>query len=239
MITKEAIVHFYSDKTNGIHRFNDEGFYQLEAREKLFHMGSGASLLDFGCGSADLLVYYAPHFERMLGCDISDNMVTRARGRLAQFAITNASVEQADEIAVWRLVAGQRFDFITSAGVMQYLSESQIRLFLGRARDHLNLKGRITLFDLVDPRVYWLAKYGWFQAQPMGLRAMGSGLKQSSKIVLRKLIRSLANRPEDHMGFSHHPSHIEAVAQAEGYRVRFVRSMYYEYRYHALLEQAP
>lgn len=50
---------YWADQTDGGHRTSAEDFLRLEADEKLFHLGEGDSLLDFGCGSADLLAYFA------------------------------------------------------------------------------------------------------------------------------------------------------------------------------------
>jgi len=235
MITKSAIIDFYADKANGVHRYNTEEFFRREAEEKLFHMGSGTSLLDFGCGTGDLLVYYSTAFQSMSGVDISANMVQRARQRLDQFGLETVSVAQADEADVWRVVGDSKFDVITSAGVMQYLSVSQMHDFLRSARMHLLPGGRIAMFDLVDPRLYWLFKYGWFNESPLDARLVVRSLMQTGRVLGRKLLRSLAGRPEDHIGYSHHPATVKRAADRNGFQCRIVCSMYYEYRYHALL----
>lgn len=235
MITKSAIIDFYADKANGVHRCNTEEFFKREAEEKLFHMGSGSSLFDFGCGTGDLLVYYATAFQSMSGVDISANMVQRARRRLDEFGLESVTVAQADEAEVWRVVGHSKFDVITSAGVMQYLSVSQIEEFLRSARMRLLPGGRIVMFDLVDPRLYWLFKYGWFNERPLDPKLFVHSLTQTGRVLVRKLLRSLARRPEDHMGYSHHPVVVQRVAESNGFQCRIVCSMYYEYRYHALL----
>lgn len=235
MITKSAIIDFYADKANGVHRYNTEEFFKREAEEKLFHMGSGSSLFDFGCGTGDLLVYYSTAFQSMSGVDISANMVQRARQRLDEFGLESVNVAQADEANVWSVVGDSKFDVITSAGVMQYLSVSQMEVFLSSARMHLLPGGRIAMFDLVDPRLYWLFKYGWFNERPLDPMLVVRSLMKTGRVLGRKLLRSLAGRPEDHMGFCHHPVVVQRVAERKGFQCRIVCSMYYEYRYHALL----
>jgi cyclopropane-fatty-acyl-phospholipid synthase len=238
MITKEAVIEYYADKANGVHRFNTEEFFELEAREKLFHMGSGQALLDFGCGSGDLLAYYAPQFGSMLGVDLSDNMVRRARQRLDRFGLQHVQVAQADEGKVWEVAGDRRFDVITSAGVMQYLSGEQIAAFLTAARPRLAAGGRVTMFDLVDPRLYWLLKYGWFRDRPLNPWLVVSAVARTGRIWTRKLVRRLSGRAEDHIGYTHHPLVVQRAAEQTGYRCRIVCSMFYEYRYHALLTPA-
>ena len=238
MISKDDVIRYYADKANGVHRYNTEEFFELEAREKLFHMGPGEALLDFGCGTGDLLAYYAAQFGSMLGVDISDNMVQRARQRLDGFGLQHVEVAQADEGKVWDVVGGRRFDVITSAGVMQYLSGEQIAAFLTAARQRLTAGGRVTMFDLVDPRLYWLFKYGWFRDRPLDAGAAASAIAQSGRVLARKLLRALSGRAEDHIGFTHHPVVVQMAAERTGFRCRIVCSMYYEYRYHALLTPA-
>lgn len=236
MTRREDVVALYADQVDGVHRYRTEAFYQLEAREKLFHMGPGASVLDFGCGSADLLAWYAPHYASLVGVDISDNMLRRAAERLARMGVANVALQQADDLTVWPWLAGRRFDVITSAAVMQYFSAPQIGDFLASARAHLVPGGRVVMFDIVDPRVWWMFKYGWFSARPLGAAAVAHALARSAREIALGLARRVApRRRADLMGASHHPAAIEQQATRAGYAVQFVRSMYYEYRYHALL----
>ena len=55
---------YWATRSDGGHRSQAEAFLRKEAAEKLFHLGRGEALLDLGCGSADLLVYYADAFAR-------------------------------------------------------------------------------------------------------------------------------------------------------------------------------
>ena len=236
MTRREDVIALYAWQVNGIHRHNTEAFLELEAREKIFHLGAGGTALDFGCGSADLLVYYARHFDSVLGVDISANMLGRAQTRIKQFGTDNATLRQADDLTLWPQLGGALFDVITSAGVMQYFSTEQISLFVRNARAHLQPDGRVAMFDIVDPRIYWLFKYGWFSAQSMNAARIGKAIVSSARVLGHGLAKRLALRPRaDLMGRTHHPAAIERLASSEGYDVTFVRSMYYEYRYHALL----
>jgi cyclopropane-fatty-acyl-phospholipid synthase len=236
MTRREDVIALYARQVNGVHRYNTEEFYQLEAREKLFHLGSGASALDFGCGSADLLAYYAPQFDTLVGVDISDMMLARTAERLRQMGVANVTLRQADDLTVWPWLAERRFDVITSAAVMQYFSPPQIGAFLANAHAHVAPGGRVVMFDLVDPRVYWPFKYGWFSAKPMNAAQVVHALARSVKMLALGLAKALGMRPRaDLMGAAHHPAVIKAQAEAAGYSVNFVRSIYYEYRYHALL----
>ncbi len=236
MTSRQDVIALYANQVNGVHRHSTEEFYQLEAREKVFHMGPGGVAMDFGCGTADLLAWYAKHFDAMVGVDISDNMLKHADARLKKMGVANVTLQQADDLSVWPWLGERRFDVITSAAVMQYFSAPQIGQFLANAKAHLAPGGRIVMFDIVDPRIYWLFKYGWFAPGPMTAPQVLRALARSAKMLAKGLAKKLALRPRaDLMGTTHHPAAIERQAADAGYDVRFVRSMYYEYRYHALL----
>ncbi len=73
---------YFSDKKNGGHRYSTEEFLFKEAKEKLLHLDGGISILDFGCGAGELLIYYAPNYELVVGVDFSSSMLDEARKKL-------------------------------------------------------------------------------------------------------------------------------------------------------------
>lgn len=221
---------YWANKENGLHRSQDEEFLNKEAQEKLFHLGGGSSLLDFGCGSADLLVYYANEHCKCVGVDISKSMLGKARERIDVFGKRDlVDLIEADHQNLWEKCSG-RFDRITSAGVVQFMTADQLKNFVCQAKNHLQSRGRICLFDAIDPRLYPLFEAGLFYDR--------------KKIVywaalLRNSIRGLIdykilNKVNPHMGYAHHPNVFVKIAAECGMELEIVRSMYYEYRYHAI-----
>ena len=235
-MSKEEIIAYFSAQANGVHRYNNEEFFEREAQEKIFHIGAAKDILDFGCGTGDLLAYFAKQYVTVVGADISEPSVVRARERLAQFGAENAEVFCADENTLWQHLNGRHFDAIVSAAVMQYLSESQLGALLRNAHAYLAPAGRIIMFDVIDPRLYWVVKYGWFRDGPVNLGYVLGGANRSLRILLRKFVRGIAGKPEDYMGRAHFPNTLERVAKEEGFSFTVIRSMYYEYRYHALMQ---
>lgn len=219
---------YWAKRNEGGHRSQNEGFLAKEAAEKLFHLGTGGALLDFGCGSADLLVYYAASFTRAVGADFSPAMLAAARERSVAHDRALELVE-ADDVSVWDRVAGS-FDRITTAGVVQYLTTEQLTQFLRSARTRLNAGGKVVLFDVIDPRIHTLSELDLFAPRSTGARvrhAVAYGVGQVAS-RLRGTTRELGHR--------YPPYELVRIAEICGFRVEIVWSMYYEYRFHALLD---
>lgn len=242
---------YWSNKENGGHRYSDEAFLCKEAKEKLFHLDGGRILLDFGCGSADLLKYYIPCYDIIIGADFSQSMLDKAKTNIdrlygGEFVVKqNMNVEfqgdhisceskriylvLSDEKTIWKMITSD-VDRITTSEVLQYLSIEQIDNFLLEASNKLNEDGKVVFFDIIHPNEYILFKFGFFSngfsicniLKYMGYKVIG-------------LCRQIIGRPKDIMGNSFSPEVIESIANKYGFRTEFVQSMYYEYRYHAIL----
>jgi cyclopropane-fatty-acyl-phospholipid synthase len=221
---------FFKDKTHGGHRYSSEEFLSIEAREKLFHLDGGKTLLDFGCGSAELLAYYSLDYEQLVGVDFSQSMLGEAGKRLRERKCNNIDLILADHKTVWENLHST-FDRITAAGVIQYLTFQEIDDFIANASGHLNSDGKIVFFDILDPRLYPLWKLGVFAPNAGLLKALyrvGCDFQTSISATLR-------NRPRNIYGFSHNPYKIQKIAHKHGFEMRYVKSMYYEYKYHAIM----
>src|SRR5512139_968270 len=120
---------FFKDKTHGGHRYSSEEFLAMEAREKLFHLDGGKTLLDFGCGSAELLAYYSPEYEQLVGVDFSPSMLGEASKRISEKKCNNIDLILANHETLWDNL-GFTFDRITAAGVIQYLSLQETDAFI-------------------------------------------------------------------------------------------------------------
>ncbi len=239
MIKNTFWKNYWSDKTHGQHRSQTEDFLKNEAKEKLFHLDGGKSILDLGCGSADLLAYYARAYELCIGADWSESMINKAYERLKSFDVQdNVHLLQADDTQIWEHVKQKfgnefKFDRITAGQVIQYLSEEQIDHFIHEAKSHLAPEGKICLFDVVDSRTYELWRAGLFNHERIHISTI-NGLLIGR---LRTFKNKLTGKPLYDLGYIYSPAQFKGFAEKYDLIVSFVHSMYYEYRYHVTFQK--
>ena len=83
-------------------------------------------VLDFGCGVGRLTRVFAQHFERVIGVDISDGMVAKAKKLHALFPNCQFLVNQYEDL---RIFPDNYFDMVYSGFVLQHIpSKRLIRL---------------------------------------------------------------------------------------------------------------
>jgi len=159
-------------------------------------------------------------------------MLFEAEKKVLQHKYKNVDLLLADDRTVWEKL-DTKFDQITATGVVQYLTPEQIDSFIRNASGYLNEGGKISFFDIIDPRLYSLWKIGWFSQnfihRDILLRACTGCVKRVSAF--------LKNRPADIIGNSYNPHRIEKIARKNGFRTGYAKSMYYEYRYYAILSR--
>lgn len=227
---KSVWEEFFADKRSGGHRFSSHEFLSKEAREKLYHLDGGKTLLDFGCGAGELLVYYAPEYEKLVGVDFSASMLDEAGKRIRKRRHENIDLILADDKTIWGKLDSS-FDRITAAGVIQYLTYEEVDSFIYNSSKYLSKGGKIVLFDLLDPRLYPLWKIGLF-SRDTGCWKI---LRKISFETFAILVAILRNRPKDILGYAHKPFMMESIANKHGFKMEYVQSMYYEYKYHAII----
>ena len=231
---------YWDKQSDGQHHSQAEQFLKNESEEKLFHLAKGENLLDFGCGSADLLVYYAPFFKFSVGADGSKLMLENAKQRLSAFNNqNNVSLINSDNYLIWNDIAKQfgenfQFDRITTGQVMQYLNSKEIEDFISNAACHLTADGKICLFDIVDARTFPLWKAGLFRSNSLNFTVI-------IKLIinyLRGILRKFKGKPFCELGYVYPPSFFINVAEKNNLAVSYYKSMFYDYRYHIVMSKS-
>jgi cyclopropane-fatty-acyl-phospholipid synthase len=220
---------YWEGKTDAEHSRKDEAFYQRKAAELLLHLDGGHSMLDFGCGAGAILCRVAPHYQRVVGVDLSGSMLAQARTRLAD---PRVELVQGDEsLDLSRL--GGPFDRISAASVAQYMSPAQLARLVSNASGALASDGLLVLFDIIDPELYTLRDAHLLGERPASKAAM-------IRALLKIAISARRGHFHGHsMGRPHGRDVVAALARRNGLGCEFVMSMCSRYRYHALLQRRP
>jgi cyclopropane fatty-acyl-phospholipid synthase-like methyltransferase len=223
---------FWAKQTSPLNRSAAPDFVAKKARENLFHLQGGTQLLDFGCGDGDLLEHYPPVYERVVGVDFSPSLIDIARTRIKNAKLANVELHLADDVSVWQLALGP-IDRIASTAVMQNLSAAAIEAFLRNAHAILPPKSKVCLFDLIDPRLLPVMRMGLFGPAGEAASPLVRAARASTGLA-REGLRVLLRR-DDAIGYALHPRDMRAMADRLGYDIDVPCSMYYEYRYHAVM----
>ena len=228
---------YWDRQVNGLHHSQTEAFLKSEAEEKLFHLAQCGNLLDFGCGSADLLAYYAPFYTFCVGADGSKLMLEKARERLNAFEVQNKVLFlNTDNVHVWERIENElgkdfKFDCITAGQVIQYLDKTQTEDFVSNSVRHLTDGGKICLFDIVDSRTHELWKAGLFRSNSFRVSVM----MRLFYGRLRAILNRLRGKPSCDLGYAYPPVFFTNLARKYNLEMDYANSMYYDYRYHILL----
>jgi SAM-dependent methyltransferase len=144
----------------------------------LRHVPAGCeSALDAGCGTGDLARLLAPRCGRVLGLDLSPNMVAEARRRSAgvanvEFAVADLMTEPLEPAA---------FDCVASVATLHHLP---LDAALERLAGLLRPGGVLLVLDIVDGRRDSLARNVLAAAWAAWLRRRRTGrLRQSAEVM--------------------------------------------------------
>lgn len=222
---------FWSDKSDDRRADPTPEGLAKEGREKLFHLGSGDRLLDVGCGTGKLTYHYATGFRECIGVERSPTMLTEARKNLRD---KNIALLQGSAENVWELVDGD-FDAITLVGVAQYLASNEIAAFVTGARKRLKPGGRIAIFDIIHSRkaVLRMMGLGRHKQVPSGIATVARcGAVFARWAVWPLIAKGRTFHPD---GQTYAPEFFAAIAQENGMKIDMPMSMYYDYRFHAIM----
>ena len=223
---------YWERGSGGKHRHNEEWFFKRKAAEIADIVPSGGALLDYGCGSADLLVYYAPLFRDILATDFSEIQLAAAQKRGTQFGVTNISFHQADENTLEAYLGDRLFDCIVLSAVVQHLEQGQLATLLALFRRHLTENGVIALVDVIDPVLAWLWRLGFLDDQEITFVGVGKRILRQLAYRARRVLKRL---PPDEIGYAYPRYVVRRLAEREQLSTELLGARHYSYRYHAIL----
>ncbi|MCO6500411.1 MAG: class I SAM-dependent methyltransferase [Vicingus serpentipes] len=108
-----------------LNQFFETGFSDVEHLFEMLHKNFGDSYkpktaIDFGCGTGRLVIPLAKRIDKVVGLDISEQMLTEAKKNAEKFGLKNISFYLSDNNL--SEISDQKFDLIHSYIVLQHIN---------------------------------------------------------------------------------------------------------------------
>ncbi|MBZ9633630.1 class I SAM-dependent methyltransferase [Clostridium sp. FP1] len=116
--------------------FDNSKFFVLEMSD------NKGSVLDIGCGSGILAYKLSNHYDKVIGIDISEEMLHIASNKRQSPNIKYINMD-ANELKLY-----EKFDFITSRTTFHHINN--IPLLLTKIKDMVNPGGKIVIVDVIS-----------------------------------------------------------------------------------------
>lgn len=127
-------------------------------REELVSPGvnPGEEVLEIGCGTGTLAAQLAAKGARVVGIDVSEEMLDTARRKVAAGPLDGAvAIERVSALEIEDAFAADRFDQIISVLTFSELSDDEVDCVLAQCRRVLRPGGKILVVDEVEPEGFF------------------------------------------------------------------------------------
>lgn len=164
-LTDEAFMNFFQSGEEHV----ADVITKLNTYFPSFKSSPVKRVLDFGCGTARLLIPFAKRFEKVTGIDISEGMLAEAEKNIKTQHLTNVSLVQSQDIAT--IPFDEHFDLVHTFIVLQHIPVQigykiidtllQITRSGGYGMIHLTYANNRS--SLQKKRILLKSKYKWVQ----------------------------------------------------------------------------
>lgn len=229
--------NFWDSKSKPLNAFDSEEWHKKYAAEIRFHLQKCQTIVDAGCGNADILLELAPFFLRLYGIDYSTSMVEESRKKISGKGITNVQLFQSDILDIDTIIPS-KVDAIMCTGVVQYLDKLQLRDFVSKSGKVLNEGGRILLLNILDAKCFDLYSIQFYREEAtIGFTRMISQYLRMKFYLFRKKLRNPSFVYDGGLGYWYSVRDIREIAESARLNCDICYSMFppYGYRFHAIL----
>lgn len=217
----ERFQQFWSDQDSTLSGREGEDFWRRQAGElkTLYAASPTRRVLEIGCGDGTLFPYLDIPTANYKGVDFTPQFIDRFRSR-----VPSVTLECAEGASY--LDRGAKYDLILLNGIVQHFDSAMLEQHLNNAYAMLRENGTLIWGSI--PRRRHRIKYD-------AGKWSGNG-----KTGLSRLVRSWAGRllGMDAMGFWYEPEEVTALVRKYGLTAKFVPSVLYPYRFHAVIQKA-
>lgn len=219
-------------KWNPDNRRDDDEFCKKKINEALFHINKGGIILDYGCGNCNQTKFLSPHFDRIIAADLSERMIIEAEKAINLAGAKNVTLIQADEETVWKKI-DKKVDVIIATGVIQYFQQQQLERFIINCASNITDDGRIVFFDVINPLKFLFFRYNLINDKGSLVNFIRCTFDLISLFFLKK-------NPDKYLGeigYGYYPNNFSNFCMKNSLNVEIVSSLYYEYRYHVIIQK--
>lgn len=241
VVVVNNIKNYWSSVNSSSHRRSEPIFYEKNVKEHLSAMDPediNLEIIDLGCGAGVLLEHYINATRVVVGLDFSSSMIAAAKDRIGnKVDLVNADIFEylpKCSIPVW----------MTTEGLNQYLTDSEIRRLIAIFKNNENAKS-FYLFETICPIRFPLMNFGlsyrnesWItKSYYGGLKICLLRFKYALKLLFGGFEKGAHYLGTPRMGYAYTPRFWHVLAQEFGLNVEILGSKYYEYRYHVVLKK--
>jgi cyclopropane-fatty-acyl-phospholipid synthase len=229
--------NYWDSKNSPGHAFETEEWYKKYASEIRFHLQDCLTVVDAGCGNAEILVELAPSFSTLYGLDYSTSMLEEAKKRISGKGITNVQLFHSDVLNIDKVIPSS-VDAIICNEVVQFLNSLQLNEFVSKCSKLINKKGRILLLNIPDAKCFDLYSIGFYRLEG-GIHFTGMIAKymRTKFYLFRKKLKDPSFIYTGDIGYWYSFQDVKEIAKSMRLNCDIYYSMFppYGYRFHALL----
>ena len=223
---------YWAKKSAPDNRRDDDNFCQKKVDEILLHIKRGGILLDYGCGNCNQTKFLSSHFDRIIAVDFSKSMLIEAENQVELHGIKNIILLQADEDNLWGKI-GVKVDAVIATSVIQYFSSQKLEQFVKKCAENILDDGHVVFFDVINPLKFIFFKHNLINKK-------GTFVNIIASIIHATYIYFFRSKPDIYLGeigFGYYPDYFLNMGRKYNLNIIIVSSIYYEYRYHVIIQK--